>query len=415
MDPNPSFQSATASPSAPVISPVESVAFFPPAAFRPGVLSSRVGPGMHDSGYVRRRVDGAARGHRCVPTCGFVTMRDRLTTPSGGSRRTEVGPVPKRGLPYQDLVAKVEAALDPDAEVTVGEWIEGPDGERDCDVSVRGTQDGRPYFVLIECKDWNKPVGIATVDGLDSVRRDLGVDLAMIYSNSGFSGPAIKKANRLGINLLTAVASNDGRSRARAEMFAYGRLLDVTNYNEQVIEPEGQDLPIPPGVTMENILYEGKPVHNWLVTQVEQELGKDDDRFGAERYVLTLKYRFGSVATFDMAGVPFPVAGVIVTADVEVKWMSKVLSMSADLARFNLKTSLLTIPPSTPIELGPLNNEDWEPSEAPPRDRRRDPDVSEFRVTAELQSRAPVSRGGTADLDPIVAEKSVTLEVNTSQ
>jgi Restriction endonuclease len=316
----------------------------------------------------------------------------------------------KRGIPYQDLVAKVEAALDPDAKVTVGEWIEGPDGDRDCDVSVRGTHDGRPYFVFIECKDWKKPVGIATVDSLDSVRRDLGVDLAMIYSNSGFTGPAIKKGDRLGINLLTAVASNDGRSRARAHMLTYGRLLDVTNLNEQVIEPEGQDLPIPPGVTMENILYEGKPVHNWLVAQVEQELRQDEDRFEDERYVLTLKYGFGSVITFDMAGVPFPVAGVAVSADVEVKWMSKVLSLSADLARFNLKTSRLTIPPSVPFTLGPLDSSDWEPSEPPPRDRlRADPDVPELHVRAELGRRLDLARGGTAELDPLVSEKAVEL------
>jgi hypothetical protein len=163
--------------------------------------------------------------------------------------------MPKKGSCYQALVAKVEAALDPDAEVTAGDWIEGPDGRRDRDVSIQGTHEGAPYLVLIECKDWKKRVGIAAVDALESKRRDLEVDLAMIYSNSGFTGPAIKKADRVGINLLMAVAGDDARIRPRAQMLAYGRMVDVTNLNEQTIQPSGQDLPIPPGVTMENILY----------------------------------------------------------------------------------------------------------------------------------------------------------------
>lgn len=42
----------------------------------------------------------------------------------------------KAGLDYQDLVALIERAFDPGATVLVSEWIEGPDGSRDCDVLV---------------------------------------------------------------------------------------------------------------------------------------------------------------------------------------------------------------------------------------------------------------------------------------
>jgi hypothetical protein len=316
----------------------------------------------------------------------------------------------KRGLSYQDLVAKVEAALDPHVKVAAGEWIDGPDGRRDCDVSIRGTHEGAPYFVLIECKDWRKRVGIDVVDALDSKRKDLGVDLAMIYSNSGFTGPAVRKADRVGINLLTAVASSDSLSRARAKMLAYGRLLDVTNLSEGLIEPPGQDLPAPPGLTIENMLYEGKPVHNWLVAQVYQELSRNEDKFEGERYALTLEYTFGSLVTLDMAGVPFPAVGVAVTADVEVKWMSKALSIDVDFARFDLKSGRLTIPPSTPFTLGPLDDAGWEPSEPPHRDLRREPGRPEFHVHAKLRRQLDVAGGGIAELDSIVTDKAVTLE-----
>ena len=103
-------------------------------------------------------------------------------------------------MDYQELVGTIESAFDSGAEVRVGEWIEGPDGNRDCDVSIRGTREGVPYFAFAECKDWKRRVGIETVDALDSKRKDLNSDLTALYSNSGFSAHAVQKAKRAGIN-----------------------------------------------------------------------------------------------------------------------------------------------------------------------------------------------------------------------
>ena len=74
----------------------------------------------------------------------------------------------KAGDLYMELVAKVREALDPGATVKTGQWIEGPDGEREVDVEVRGTVDGNLHFVLVEAKDWKKRVDVQTVDALDS-------------------------------------------------------------------------------------------------------------------------------------------------------------------------------------------------------------------------------------------------------
>lgn len=58
--------------------------------------------------------------------------------------------VAKAGMDYQELVGSIEAAFDRGAEVMVGEWVEGPEGRRDCDVSIRGTRDGIAYFAFAE-------------------------------------------------------------------------------------------------------------------------------------------------------------------------------------------------------------------------------------------------------------------------
>ena len=76
------------------------------------------------------------------------------------------------GIAYQELVATMAQAFDPNAKVQVGEWIEGPDGRLDMDVSIRGSLDGRSTLAVIECKDFDiartGKVGRPFVDALDS-------------------------------------------------------------------------------------------------------------------------------------------------------------------------------------------------------------------------------------------------------
>lgn len=79
----------------------------------------------------------------------------------------------KRGDAYQNAVAQVARSLVQDADVVVGTWVLGPDGRRDLDVLVRPRQAGATPVVVIECKDWNRPIGIALIDALESKRRDL--------------------------------------------------------------------------------------------------------------------------------------------------------------------------------------------------------------------------------------------------
>ena len=112
--------------------------------------------------------------------------------------------MPKAGDAYQDAVAEVARQLDPNARIVVGEWIEGPDGERDCDVGVYPAS-ASPRFVYIECKDWKRPVGIEVVDALESKRKDVNADIAILCSNSGFSADALRKAARVGIPALSAL------------------------------------------------------------------------------------------------------------------------------------------------------------------------------------------------------------------
>jgi hypothetical protein len=72
-------------------------------------------------------------------------------------------------------VCDVVRGFNPQAHVTPGVWVTGPDGRRELDVHVVEAVGGRTYHGVIECKDFNPattgPVGIGYVDALESKQR----------------------------------------------------------------------------------------------------------------------------------------------------------------------------------------------------------------------------------------------------
>jgi hypothetical protein len=312
----------------------------------------------------------------------------------------------KRGMDYQNLVAAIESAFDPGADVRVSEWVEGPDGERECDVSVRGARQGIPYFALAECKDWKKRVGIGVVDALDSKRRDLKADLAAIYSNSGFAAPAVQKASRVNISTFTAVATGDSRSRARGNTLVYGRGVRVVDLKEQVIEPTGQDLPVPEGLGVEDLRFEGQPVYNWVVAQTEMLITEHSNRL-EQSAQLTALYQFDRVLTLDVKGNPYPIIGIQVVVDIAVEWRAKVLEIEVEFGRFDAQTGLLWVPPNVPMTFLGIDDIDWEPIEAPTPEEKQTGDTISFR--AYLLAQPTKATGGIPDLSAYVTDVKLTI------
>src|SRR6058998_458740 len=134
----------------------------------------------------------------------------------------------KAGDEYRELVGTLMAALDPGSAVKTEQWITGPDGERDMDVEVRGTLNGAPHFILVECKDHARPIGIGFVDAFESKIRDLNPDRAIMFSNSGFTRDALKKANRVSIEMASAMKAKDDTVKIQVHRVVVARRLTLT-------------------------------------------------------------------------------------------------------------------------------------------------------------------------------------------
>ena len=314
----------------------------------------------------------------------------------------------KPGMDYQELVGSIESAFDPGAEVIVGEWVEGPDGRRDCDVSIRGTRDGKAYFAFAECKDWQRPVGIGEVDALDSKRRDLNADIVALYSNSGFTARAVQKARRIGINTFSAVASGDRRSRVRVNMLAYGRLVRPTNLLEQVIEPPGQDLPISGGLGMADFRFEGEPVHNWVVDQLETLIPEHIRDFEQSSHMI-VQHQFDRTLTLDLGGGPFSVIGMQLQVDLSLEWRAKVLKVEADLGRFDAQTGLLWVPAGVPMTFRGMDDVGWEPVEEPTEEEKETGNIGRILLRAYLGAKFIRASGGAPDLTKHVVGMNLSI------
>ena len=178
----------------------------------------------------------------------------------------------KLGKPYENLVALVAAALHPGATIEVGEWVEGPDGAREIDVSVRGQIEDRQTFILIECKDWKLDVGIAAIDALDSKRHDVRADKTIIVSNSGFTQPALRKARRKEIMCVSALVHGNEIVRFVLNREFLAKKLSVERYTWKIYVP-GEH---PPGLQLEELEYHDKRFVAWLRDRSMQLLRENE-------------------------------------------------------------------------------------------------------------------------------------------
>jgi hypothetical protein len=106
------------------------------------------------------------------------------------------------GKSYERLAAIVFAYLG--CSDVLSDTIEGVPGRRakhQIDVRARRA-DGQAERTIIECKDWDKGVGKATLDAIVGVRAQLGADLAIVVTTERFTRGARAVAVDEGVRML---------------------------------------------------------------------------------------------------------------------------------------------------------------------------------------------------------------------
>ncbi|MFK4267879.1 restriction endonuclease [Streptomyces milbemycinicus] len=97
---------------------------------------------------------------------------------------------------YELSVREMLKALDHTAEVTHNKHVPGrlSSASRQIDVLVTGKIVGLEITVAVECKRHRRPSSIEVVDQFVGKLLDIGADRGVLYSYSGFSASAVRRA-----------------------------------------------------------------------------------------------------------------------------------------------------------------------------------------------------------------------------
>lgn len=113
--------------------------------------------------------------------------------------------MPRRSNEFQHLVAML-TALSSDA-AAVHESVElmeiASTETREVDVVAIGEVAGHQTVVCIECRDWKRPQTVEWVEQARTKFDDLGANVRVLVSSSGFTKPALAKAARHAIKTIT--------------------------------------------------------------------------------------------------------------------------------------------------------------------------------------------------------------------
>ncbi len=108
----------------------------------------------------------------------------------------------KKWKEFEQLTYSLQKQLTQDAEVIPDQKIMGADSEteRQIDILIKKQVAQYEIRVVIECKDYKKPVDVQTVESFVTKLKDVKANKGAIISSKGFSKAAVKLAEKYGVD-----------------------------------------------------------------------------------------------------------------------------------------------------------------------------------------------------------------------
>jgi len=249
----------------------------------------------------------------------------------------------KKGTAYEELVASIVGSFfHENCVVKQGSWVDGPDGRRDMDVLIEGLVKGKNLKVLVECKDYDKSktgkVGIELIDALDSKRHDLNIDKCLICSNSGFTDPAIRKAKRKNIGVISAIKSGDNRIKIEIIEKIFYQIVKIDTFNCKFHIHKRSE-----GFEPSNVLYKKLPVYLWIQQRMSYLASNFNNRNNNNQ--LNKIFRFKQPLQVRSKARKFLLSAVEGNMAVTNSWYSMDVKLDAKSAIYNYLSGQINLTP----------------------------------------------------------------------
>ena len=146
---------------------------------------------------------------------------------------------------FEKIIADIQKQTDPDAIVRHNHHVKGKSGRRrQLDITISKKVGIYSILIVIECKNYKRPVGIERVEAFVTKLRDVGASQGVIASNSGFDEGAKAIARENSITLVSYRKAEDidwhslVGSRAKVKAIVTGierRSLSIIDENNLLV------------------------------------------------------------------------------------------------------------------------------------------------------------------------------------
>jgi hypothetical protein len=120
--------------------------------------------------------------------------------------------MPKRTNEFQRLILSINNHFaSKSAKVTESAMLFDPTTEQDreIDILIEDEIGGYKLSIGVECTTVKRPLSVGQLDGLLAKHKDCGINKSVIVSKSGFASTTIKKAKKLGVEVISYEAASE--------------------------------------------------------------------------------------------------------------------------------------------------------------------------------------------------------------
>ena len=121
---------------------------------------------------------------------------------------------------FEELITKIQTQLAPNAEVLHDQQLPGRKSgrSRQIDVLVRDKIGQYDILIIIDCKDYKRPVDVKHVEAFYGLLDDVGAQKGVLVCPAGFTKTAKSRAEGLQIDLFSPVDTDPHKWQAKVEI-----------------------------------------------------------------------------------------------------------------------------------------------------------------------------------------------------
>jgi hypothetical protein len=227
----------------------------------------------------------------------------------------------------------------------------------------------------------------------------------IVYSNSGFTAPALRKAARVGIGAASALKAGDGKVKVAIERLVVAKRLSIDSMRYKLYGVPGDNLDqLPEGWNIGGLLFDNKPVINWI-SGLSRPLLEQNENAPS----ITYRCTFRQSSQWSYEGRPLAVGAIELFFSCSKKWLSQVVGVDVTLGVFDHLRGTVTVPNQQAYILGQIDRDAWVETDETWEDTELKPNTFELRFT--LWNPIPTGPNSeTPKLEELITEREVLTQ-----